>query len=42
MKRIESRIDTTSDAFRRNLAAISAIVTDFRARQEQALSLIHI
>ena len=39
MKRIESRIDTTSDAFRRNHAAISAIVTDFRARQEQARHL---
>src|SRR3990167_5142192 len=39
MKRIESRIDTRSDAFRRTLAAISAIVTVFRARQEQARHL---
>ena len=39
MKRIESRIDTSSEAYKRNHAAISAIVDDFRARQERARHL---
>jgi 3-methylcrotonyl-CoA carboxylase beta subunit len=39
MKRIESRIDTSSEAYRRNHVAISALVDDFRARQERARHL---
>src|SRR3990167_7116736 len=34
MKRIDSRIDTASEAFRRNHQAMSAIVTSFRERME--------
>ena len=39
MKRIETRINTSSEAYKRNHTAISAIVDDFRARQEQARHL---
>lgn len=34
MKRIDSRIDTASEAFRRNHQAMSAMVANFRERME--------